>query len=196
MSTLEYYKSQIRMTLITLLLSVTTLTACQVSLTSVPPTKAVTPPIPESTSTPQRSMETKPDDGPKIVLDDPGIPFNQAQSATNFHLLSPTYFPETFEFLGVSVMNKYEVALNYLKSDPSQRLAVLVQTLVGANSQFNVVMETQNAQIVTTNGTEAIWIYDPNGDEGLLDWTLDDIRYRLVGITDLQEALKIAESLE
>ena len=57
-------------------------------------------------------------------------------------------------------------------------------------------METQNAQIVTTNGTEAIWIYDPNGDEGLLDWTLDDIRYRLVGITDLQEALKIAESLE
>lgn len=184
------------MTLITLLLSVITLTACQVSPTSVTPKNTVTPPIPNSTSTPERSMETKPDDGPKIVLDDPGIPFNQAQSAIDFHLLFPTYFPETFEFLGVSVMNKYEVALNYLQTDPNQRLAVLVQTVVGTNSQFNVVMETQNAQIVITNGTEAIWIYDPNGDEGLLDWTLDDIRYRLVGITDLEEALQIAESLE
>lgn len=196
MFTREINKPRTRKTPFTLLVVMILLAACQVSPTNVTPENQDTPPIINITPTPNQSMEAEPDDGKRVIMDDPGVSFDLAQEATDFYLLSPTYFPETFVFLGVSVMNKHEAALNYLQSAPTERLAVLVQTILGSISQFNIVMETQNAQIVTVNGTDAIWIYDPNGDEGLLDWKSTDIWYRLVGITDLEEALKIAASLE
>ena len=143
----------------------------------------------------QTAQEEETDDGPKIILD-PGVPFETAQDATDFQLLSPVYFPQRFEFYGVSLLSRQEAAMNYLQSEPAPRLAVLVQTVVGANSEFNIFMDTQNAQTVMVNGVEAIWIYDAVSNEGLLDWTTNGIRYRLVGIIDLEEALQIAESLE
>ena len=141
------------------------------------------------------AQEAETEDGPRIVIA-PGVPFETAQDATDFQLLSPTYFPESFEFYGVSLMSSREAALNYLQSEPMPRLAVLVQTVVGASSQFTLFMNTQNAQTVTINGVEAFWIYDPVGDEGLLDWITNGIHYRLIGIIDLEEALHIAGSLE
>ncbi len=135
-----------------------------------------------------------PNDSPTIVVE-PGIPFEMAQEASEFQLLLPAYFPESFEFFGVSLTSSQEAALNYLQVKPTTRLAVLVQTIVGAESQFNIFIDTNNTQTVMINGVEAVWIYDPIGDEGLLDWTIDAIHYRLIGITDLEEAVRIAESL-
>lgn len=195
MFTTRNNKAYLRSSLIAFL-ALILLAACQVSTSSVTSAQTEPPPTIIITSTPDSTKEMEPDEGKKVVLDDPGIRFDLAQRATDFELLFPAYFPETFEFLGVSLMSRHEAALNFLQSEPTKQLVVLVQTVMGSDSQFNVVMETQNVQTVVVNETEAIWIYDPNGDEGFLDWRINDIRYRLVGITDLTEALMIAESLE
>lgn len=143
----------------------------------------------------QSAQEDELDEGPHISLD-PGIPFEAAQDATKFHLLFPSYVPEGFDFHGASLISSQEAALNFLRSEPMPRLAVFVQTVVGATSKFSIFMASQNSQNVLVNSVDALWTYDPVGNEALLEWTDNGVRYRLVGIIDLEEALKIAESLE
>ena len=138
----------------------------------------------------------EPNPGGQIIVIQPGLPFETAQVATDFVLRYPAYFPEGYEYYGASLTGDGEAVLNFVLGHPPQHVAVLAQTLLGANSGLTLFMEAGNAQFVEVNGVEAAWFYDPVGNEALLDWTMDGVRYRLIGILDLEEALRIAESLE
>jgi Domain of unknown function (DUF4367) len=107
----------------------------------------------------------------------------------------PGYFPEGYEFKGVELTSSQEASLDYVESDPA-RLVVLVQTVVGASSQVSLVMGEAETQVVSVDGQEAKWTYDEAGDEATLEWTVDGVRYLLIGITDLPQAIKIAESIK
>jgi len=133
--------------------------------------------------------------GPTIVIE-PGLPYETARAAVDFELLVPAFFPERFEFYGVSLSGSGEAVLNFLKNEPPMRLAILVQTVVGSQSQVTIFIDTQDLETVTVGDVEGFWVYDEAGDEGYLEWTVGGIRYRLIGITELEEALRIAESLE
>lgn len=130
----------------------------------------------------------------QITLD-PTISFDEAQTEVSFALRQPGFVPEGYEFQGVVLIHPGQVSLDYMNL-ADVRLMGLLQTAVGgSNGKVQVTFSSDTEVVETTvNGQEALWALD--GDEGLLVWEADGINYQLMGLSDLELALQVAESLE
>jgi hypothetical protein len=71
----------------------------------------------------------------------------------------------------------------------------LLQTAVGGtNGQVQVSFSSDMVAIDTVvNGQEALWTQAD--DEGLLVWEAGGVNYQLIGLSDLELALRVAESI-
>ena len=126
---------------------------------------------------------------------DPTISFEQAQARVTFTLRQPSFVPEEYEFQGVVVGNSRQASLDYVNMKEG-RLMGLLQTAVGGSHGNVQVTFSSDMTVVDTivSGREALWMQA--GDEGLLVWEADGINYQLAGLSDLELALKVAESLQ
>ena len=152
--------------------------------------------LPASESSPD-SEEIAPDQATEqqrhITLD-PTLPFDRAQSRLTFTLRQPTFIPEGYEFQGVVVSHSGRASLDYVNMSES-RLMGLLQTAVGeGNGQVQVTFSSDIVAVDTAvNGHEALWTQAD--DEGLLVWEADGVNYQLVGLSDLELARRVAESI-
>lgn len=125
---------------------------------------------------------------------EPMIGLDRAQARVTFTLRQPAFVPEGYEFQGVVLMHPGQASLEYINWSDN-RLLGLLQTAVGGTN--NDVQVTFSGDIVVVDtevaGHKALWTQD--GDEGLLVWEADGINYQLVGLSDLELALRVAESL-
>ena len=125
------------------------------------------------------------------------LPFEQAAELVSFKLLQPTFIPDGYEFQGVTVSNVEKAQMDYLQfSDIG--LIGLGQTVVGdINGDVQVAFTSDMVSVeVQVNGQDGLWIAAMDGF-GLLMWEADGINYQLqlMGVGDLELALRIAESL-
>ena len=125
---------------------------------------------------------------------DPTIPFDEAQEMVRFDLRMPAYVPEGYRFLGVVVIRTGQASLEFVNFDENRLIALLQTAVGGANGKIQITY-TSDIVAVDTNvaGHPALWTQA--GDEGLLTWEADGVNYQLVGVSDLETALRTAESL-
>jgi len=125
------------------------------------------------------------------------LPFERATEMVSFKLLQPTFIPEGYVFQGATVSNAEKAQMDYLKfSDIG--LIGLGQTVVGGiNGDVQVTFTSDMTPVeVQVNGHDGLWIAAMDGF-GMLIWEADGINYQLqlMGVGDLELALRIAESL-
>jgi hypothetical protein len=72
----------------------------------------------------------------------------------------------------------------------------LLQTAVGGTNNDVQVTFSGDMVVIDTEvtGHKALWTQAD--DEGLLVWEADGVNYQLVGLSDLEVALRVAESLQ
>ena len=140
------------------------------------------------------ALETETESTRHITLD-PTTPFDRAQEMVTFTIQQPTFVPEGYEFQGVVVNDPGQVSLEYLNAS-EVRLIGLLQTAVGDdNREVQVTFTSDIVAIdVEVGGQKALWTQAE--DEGMLIWEAEGINYQLMGSSDLDLALQIAESLE
>lgn len=122
----------------------------------------------------------------------------QASELVNFKLLQPAFIPEGYDFQGVTVINAEKAQMDYLKFEDIGLIG-LGQTVVGGiNGDVQVTFTSDMTTVeVQVNGQDGIWISTTDGF-GMLMWEADGINYQLqlMGVGDLELALRIAESLQ
>jgi len=144
------------------------------------------------------SIEELVEDGSPAL--DTNLPFEQAAELISFKLRKPDsdLLPEGYEFQGVTVVNAEKVQMDYLKFEDTGLIG-LGQTVVGGiNGEVQVTFSSDMTTIdVKVNGQDGLWI-SPSDGSGMLMWEADGINYQLqlMGVGDLDLALRIAESLE
>lgn len=125
---------------------------------------------------------------------DPTLPFEQAQAEVTFTLRQPTFIPEGYEFQGVVVGHSGQASLDYIHRSENRLMGLLQTAVGGANGQVQLTFSSDMVAIDTVvNGQEALWTQA--GDEGLLVWEASGVNYQLVGLSDLELALRVAESI-
>jgi len=133
-------------------------------------------------------------EGRRHLVIDPGVSFETAQGMVRFDLQMPGFVPEGYDFVGVSVGGPGQASVEFANFDTSRLIGVL-QTAVGGEDGRVQVTFSGDVVVVDTevNGTPALWTL--TGDEGLLIWEAGGVNYQLAGTSDLETAIKIAESL-
>jgi len=136
--------------------------------------------------------------GEESFTSDTNLPFEDAAGMVSFRLFQPTYIPEGYEFQGVTVINAEKAQMDYLKFEDIGLIG-LEQTVVGGiNGDVQVTFTSDMTTVeVQVNGQYGLWISTTDGF-GMLMWEADGINYQiqLMGVGDLELALRIAESLQ
>lgn len=138
-------------------------------------------------------VEVESSQGRYITLD-PAVPFERAQGLVTFTLRQPAFTPDGYEFQGVVLSRPGQASLEYFNWSEN-RLMGLMQTEVGDSEDDVQVTFTSDMLVedVTMGGVKALWTQD--GDEGLLIWEADGVSYQLAGLSDVEFALQVAESI-
>jgi hypothetical protein len=133
--------------------------------------------------------------GERHLTLDPSVPFDQAQEMVKFTLRMPEYVPEGYSFIGVVVIRTGQASVEFVNAAEG-RLIGLLQTAVGGSNGKVQITYTSDMEAVDTEVDGHATLWTQAGDEGLLTWEADGVNYQLVGVSDLETALRIAESLQ
>jgi hypothetical protein len=151
-------------------------------------------PAPESSPDSEEIAPEQEAEQQRHITLDPTLPFERAQARLTFTLRQPTFIPEGYEFQGVVVGHPGQASLDYIHRSENRLMGLLQTAVGGANGQVQVSFSSDMVVIDTVvNGQEALWTQAD--DEGLLVWEAGGVNYQLVGLSDLELALRVAESI-
>lgn len=158
--------------------------------------KTIVQPVPEGGMDEPALEELMVEDGASAVSEN--LSTGQASGLVNFKLLQPAFIPEGYDFQGVTVINAEKAQMDYLKFEDIGLIG-LGQTVVGGiNGDVQVTFTSDMTTVeVQVNGQDGLWISTTDGF-GMLMWEADGINYQLqlMGVGDLEMAIRIAESLQ
>jgi hypothetical protein len=139
-------------------------------------------------------QETEAEQQRHITLD-PTIGLDRAQARVTFTLRQPAFVPEGYEFQGVVSIHSGQASLEYVNWSDNRLMGLLQTAVGGTNNDVQVTFSGDMVVIDTeVTGHKALWTQAD--DEGLLVWEADGVNYQLVGLSDLEVALRVAESLQ
>jgi hypothetical protein len=159
--------------------------------------ETIVQPAPELTNDEQESdpaLETGRIQERDITLDE-AVSLDRAQELVKFTLRQPTFMADGYEFQGVTVIHSGHASLDYVNSSGGRLIGLLQTAVGGEDGEVQVTFSSDtDVEEVEVDGREALWTQA--GDEGMLVWEADNVNYQLVGVSDLEVALRIAESIE